>query len=90
MPFTCSKHGEIKPEPNKAQCPMCALESAQNRKRAECCYHCTHARNVKWTSWCKCQLLVDAKVEETEVYYHEICSNFEFRPEGEMMPISED
>jgi hypothetical protein len=90
MPFTCSKHGEIKPEPNKAQCPMCALESAQNRKRAECCYHCTHARNVKWTSWCECQLLIDAKVEEpceTEVYYHEICSNFEFRPEGEMMPL---
>lgn len=89
MPFTCSKHGDIQPEPITRRCPFCANESAQNRKRAECCYNCIHALNVRWTSWCKCKLLSDAKVEDAEVYYHEICDNFEFRPEGDMMPDSE-
>lgn len=58
---------------------------AQNRRRAECCYNCMHARNVKWTSWCKCQLLMDVKVEDAEAYYHEICDKFEFRTDELML-----
>lgn len=65
-------------------------EHALIRKEADCCYNCIQARCIPWSSWSKCQLLIDLRVEDTDVFWHEICDNFEPRPEGENQPLYEN